>query len=297
MNQLLIMDVFDHYDINLLMSYLDPSRFTASSVGSSFMLSSQTTTTQTLENGLLKLNLDDDIKYEICRLLHSLCDYLLRYRIEAIVSFSSEFVRNIQSDQKRRYNELKESTLPSAIMARKTKEFRCPARDQMQALVNFKSSDSDISEDIKEFLISFHTHLNKLVQIKERDAIEVDLSDAQNSRGFFSRAVSFLFSKDNYNNGDMIPVGQINGSPLSTMPAALLANTGATSANLGDNVGGGEAVHYVDNELVVYQDDKSAAGLVAKIDKSFSNLANFFPSLAFMFFTMEKTIFFLIFTL
>lgn len=186
-NQLMCMDVFGDEDIATLLSYLDPNRFGGLS---------------SLEEGLLKLNLDDDVKYEICKLLHSLCDYILRYRVEAIVSFSSEFVKLIQSDQKRRYNELKESTLPSAIMARKTKEFRCPARDQMQALVNFKSSDSktlDISEDIKSQLSVFHSSLNRLVQIKERDLDEGDSSNEKDTKGFISKTLSFIFSTEYYN--------------------------------------------------------------------------------------------------
>lgn len=221
-NQLMIMDVFDDEDIAKLMGYMDPQRFGDLANGLN------------LEEGLLKLNLDDDIKYEICKLLHSLCDYILRYRVEAIVSFSAEFVKLIQSDQKRRYNELKESTLPSAIMARKTREFRCPARDQMQALVNFKSSDSktlDISEDIKLQLNMFHASLNRLVQIKEREQDEGDNSNEKDSKGFIGKTLSFIFSTEYYN------------SQL---------DNGVTAADVASRGGGGDGTH--GNEMVLYYD-------------------------------------------
>lgn len=232
-NQLMIMDVFTDEDIATLLSYLDPRRFDTSAGGGG---------AATLEEGLVKLNLDDDIKYEICKLLHSLCDYILRYRVEAIVSFSSEFVKLIQSDQKRRYNELKESTLPSAIMARKTREFRCPARDQMQALVNFKSSDSktlDISEDIKSQLITFHQSLNRLVQIKERDQEEDENAGDKDSKGIITKAISFIFSTEYYNS-------QLDNGP----------NDGLAMAR---------ADAHASNELVLYYDKNRGDKLWSKI--------------------------------
>lgn len=64
-NQLMVMDIFGDEDINLLLSYMDPHRFENGVTG--------------IEEGLLKLNLEDDIKYEICKFLHSLCDHILRY--------------------------------------------------------------------------------------------------------------------------------------------------------------------------------------------------------------------------
>lgn len=119
--------------------------------------------------------MEDDIKYEICLLLHSLCDYLLRFRIEAISNFSTSFVEILQKDQKKRYTELKESKLPSAVMAKKTKEFRCGAKDQMQYIVKFKDEESsqlDLDEEIKTSLTAFHGKLNKIAQIKPRPAEE-----------------------------------------------------------------------------------------------------------------------------
>lgn len=151
---------------------------------------------------MLNKCLEDEIKLEICKLFHSLCDYILRYRIEAIVNFSSDYVAKLQLDQKRRYNELKESSLPSAIMAKKTREFRCPVRDQMHALVGFNnpSSHIDLSEEIKSKLQDFHDHLNKNLQIKERSNEEEQVEDPENSKGVLKKIFKVLFLGDSNTN-------------------------------------------------------------------------------------------------
>lgn len=111
------------------------------------------------------MNLEDDIKYEICCFFHSLCDLMLRYRVEAITSFSNDVVAEIQVDQKKRYNELKESVLPNAIIAKKTREFRMQARDQMLQLVSYKSTNLELADHIKESMQSFHEILNQLSRL------------------------------------------------------------------------------------------------------------------------------------
>ena len=142
------------------------------------------------------MNLEDDIKYEICKLFHSLCDYLLRYRIEAITNFSAGIVSEIQSDQKKRYNELKESPLPNAIIAKKTKEFRCQARDQMMQLVTFKATNLDLADSIKEAMQTFHEKLNKVAQIKERPVEEAPVDDSEN-KSLMAKVFKTLFYPDN----------------------------------------------------------------------------------------------------
>ena len=140
-------------------------------------------------------------------MLHSLCDYVLRYRVESIVNFSSEFVREVQVDQKKRYAELKESSLPSAIIAKKTREFRCTARDQMLALVNYKSPDNaslDLAEEIKSKLQDFHSKINTVAQIKERPDEEVNKDDSENSKSALAKVFKILFLPENSEtNGDM----------------------------------------------------------------------------------------------
>lgn len=151
--------------------------------------------------------MEDDIKYEICLLLHSLCDYILRFRIEAIANFSTSFVENIQRDQKKRYTELKESKLPSAVMAKKTKEFRCGAKDQMQYIVKFKDEESaqiDLTDDIKTSLASFHEKLNKIAQIKPRP-VEEKAPEVE-EKSLVTKVFRTLFFPD-YNNGKSIDDG------------------------------------------------------------------------------------------
>ena len=142
------------------------------------------------------MKLEDEIKYELCKLFHSMCDYILRFRVEGLIAFSAEYVANLQADQKKRYNELKESILPSALMAKKTREFRCPARDQMNALVNFKANESrliDLSEEIKESLSSFHAELNRITQIKERVEEENGNLDSEGSKNILVKTFKVLF--------------------------------------------------------------------------------------------------------
>lgn len=153
---------------------------------------------------MLDLNLEDDIKYEICLVLHSLCDYILRFRIEAIANFSTSFIDQVQKDQKKRYTELKESKLPSAVMAKKTKEFRCGAKDQMNYIVRFKDEESsmlDLNEEIKSSLTAFHEKLNKITQIKQR-AIEEKAPEPE-EKSMVSKIFTTLFFPE-YSNGKSI---------------------------------------------------------------------------------------------
>jgi len=197
MNQLMIIDTFSEQDFSLFMALLEPHKFTAEMF--------------TIEEGLLSMNLEDDIKYEICCLFHSMCDYLLRYRIEAITNFSSEIVSDIQVDQKKRYNELKESTLPNAIIAKKTKEFRCQARDQMKQLVTFKISNLDMADSIKEAMQAFHDKINVLSRIKGRSAEEVAVIEEEN-KSMMAKVFKTLFFN---NTAEVVPVEAIEAAPVT----------------------------------------------------------------------------------
>ena len=44
-----------------------------------------------------------------------------------------DYMGELQTDQLRRYVEIKQSDMPSAVAAKKTKEFRCPPRDQVRS--------------------------------------------------------------------------------------------------------------------------------------------------------------------
>lgn len=152
------------------------------------------------------MKLDSAIKLELCRLLHSICDYILRYRIESIISFGVKFVASLQSDQKKRYLELKEAVLPSAIMARKTKEFRCPAIDQMKSLVNFKvNQNADLCDDIKTSLQGFCEKLNRITQIKPRHEGNENNGEVEEAKNALSGVIQVLF----YSNYDVVPQNDV----------------------------------------------------------------------------------------
>lgn len=69
----------------------------------------------------------------MCELLHYFCDCELKHRIEAIVSFSDNFVSKLQFNQKFRYNELMLAlNMSAAVTAKKTKEFRSPPQEQVR---------------------------------------------------------------------------------------------------------------------------------------------------------------------
>lgn len=81
------------------------------------------------------MKMAEGAKLQMCYLLHHLNDVQLRHRVESTIAFSHDFVGDLQSDQLRRYIEIKQSDLPSAVAAKKTREFRCPPREQMNAIL------------------------------------------------------------------------------------------------------------------------------------------------------------------
>lgn len=123
--------------------------------------------------GLLQMRkLDEHVKLIICHILHHLLDIQLRHRIESIMAFSVNFVGQLQTDQRRRYNEIKTSNLPSHLTARKTREFRCTPKEQMRYILNFKNnSDSDdlnsspSSENLRSTLKNLHTSMMKQIKV------------------------------------------------------------------------------------------------------------------------------------
>lgn len=122
--------------------------------------------------GLLHMKMAEGAKLQMCYLIHHLNDVQLRHRVESIIAFSHDFVYDIQTDQLRRYVEIKQSDLPSAVAAKKTREFRCPPREQMNAILGFKNLEGDekencpIGEDLMGRLNDFHDHLMAHVSLK-----------------------------------------------------------------------------------------------------------------------------------
>ncbi|XP_067007679.2 ryanodine receptor [Anabrus simplex] len=115
--------------------------------------------------GLLQMKMAEGAKLQMCYLLHHLGDIQLRHRVESIIAFSSDFVGDLQSDQLRRYIDIKQSDLPSAVAAKKTREFRCPPREQMNAILSFKNLEEEdkencpCGEELCERLNNFHGKL------------------------------------------------------------------------------------------------------------------------------------------
>ncbi|CAB3362502.1 Hypothetical predicted protein [Cloeon dipterum] len=122
--------------------------------------------------GLLSMKMAEGAKLQMCYLLHHLCDIQLRHRVESIVAFSHDYMGEIQTDQLRRYIEIKASDLPSAIAAKKTKEFRCPPRDQMNAILGFKNLEEEekencpLGDDLREKLQGQHEGLMSIVSLE-----------------------------------------------------------------------------------------------------------------------------------
>ncbi|XP_026324427.1 ryanodine receptor [Hyposmocoma kahamanoa] len=98
--------------------------------------------------GLLHMKMAEGAKLQMCYLLQHLNDMQLRHRVESIIAFAHDFVGDLQVDQLRRYVEIKASDLPSAVAAKKTREYRCPPREQMNAILNFKHLEEDDKENV-----------------------------------------------------------------------------------------------------------------------------------------------------
>ncbi|TKS86518.1 Ryanodine receptor 2 [Collichthys lucidus] len=111
--------------------------------------------------GLLEKRLPEPVKRQMCELLHYFCDCELKHRIEAIVSFSDNFVSKLQFNQKFRYNELMLAlNMSAAVTAKKTKEFRSPPQEQINMLLTFSmGEDCPCPTDIQEELYDFHNQL------------------------------------------------------------------------------------------------------------------------------------------
>ena len=132
------------------------------------------------------MSLAEGAKLEMCCLLHHLSGVQLRHRVEAIVNFSHDFVGEIQTDQLRRYIEIKQSDLPSAIAAKRTREFRCPPREQMNGILGFKNLEDDerencpCTDELAAFLSQFHQDFVGKIVMKA--AGDEDIPDEPPSR-------------------------------------------------------------------------------------------------------------------
>ncbi len=80
----------------------------------------------------------------------------------------------LQTDQLRRYVEIKQSDMPSAVAAKKTKEFRCPPREQMNTILGFKNLEEEELEDhacspqLRDMMAGFHGSLMRVSRFGQK---------------------------------------------------------------------------------------------------------------------------------
>ncbi|XP_038217168.1 ryanodine receptor isoform X32 [Zerene cesonia] len=149
--------------------------------------------------GLLHMKMAEGAKLQMCYLLQHLNDIQLRHRVESIIAFAHDFVGDLQSDQLRRYTEIKQSDLPSAVAAKKTREFRCPPREQMNAILSFKHLEEEDKENCPcgEELIArmndFHDTLMSHVSLSALQEPDSDqTSEPEVKRGAFGKLYNII---------------------------------------------------------------------------------------------------------
>ncbi|VDM79448.1 unnamed protein product [Strongylus vulgaris] len=107
----------------------------------------------TTNKGLTEVELSENVKIQLVNIIDHLCDIQLRHRIESLIGFSETFVAELQQDQCKRYMEIKQTDMPPAEAAKKTKEFRCPPKEQMFRLLKckVKEEETDLLDDDVEY--------------------------------------------------------------------------------------------------------------------------------------------------
>ncbi|VDN45321.1 unnamed protein product, partial [Gongylonema pulchrum] len=90
------------------------------------------------QKGLTEIELAEGVKIQLAIILDNICDIQLRHRVESLISFAAGFVGDLQQDQCARYMSIKQTDMSPAEAAKRTKEFRCPPREQMFRLLKCK---------------------------------------------------------------------------------------------------------------------------------------------------------------
>ncbi|XGW02944.1 hypothetical protein V3C99_014731 [Haemonchus contortus] len=125
-DSLLVIGVFDDTELEALLQMIHPAAFDPSYEPG------------TTKKGLTEIELEEHVKIQLVNILDHLCDTQLRHRIESLVGFTDGFVGDLQQDQCKRYMDIKQTDMPPAEAAKKTKEFRCPPKEQMFRLLKCK---------------------------------------------------------------------------------------------------------------------------------------------------------------
>lgn len=84
-----------------------------------------------LQKGLADIELAEGVKLQLASVLEHICDIQVRHWIESLVAFADEFVAELQQDQCHRYLDIKQTEMAPAEAAKRTKEFRCPPKEQV----------------------------------------------------------------------------------------------------------------------------------------------------------------------
>lgn len=191
-DKLLLIGLLEDSDLEWLLILIDPETFDRN-----FDLENESQV-----KGLMQMNLPEGVKLQMCYLLHHLCDLQLRHRVEALCSFCDDYVGEIQTDQLRRYIEVKQSDLPSAVAAKKTREFRCAPKEQMRAILRFKNLDEEnadhcpCGESLRNSLKSYHEEmLSKLkmaCESQEPEEKTETIQEIEPSKPWSQRLFSFV---------------------------------------------------------------------------------------------------------
>ncbi|CAG9530378.1 unnamed protein product [Cercopithifilaria johnstoni] len=130
-NSLLVIGIFDDDDLKDVLKLIHPVAFDENYVPG------------LKQKGLPEIELSEGVKIQLTIILENICDIQLRHRVESLVSFAAGFVSDLQQDQFTRYVSIKQADMTPAEAARRTKEFRCPPREQMFRLVKCKAVPDD----------------------------------------------------------------------------------------------------------------------------------------------------------
>ena len=173
-DKLLLIGSLNDNDLQRLLVLIDPQTFDTDYDSKS----------ENNSKGLMQMPLDEGVKLQMCYILHHLFDIHLHHKVGAIVSFSTRFVGDVQSDQKRRYTAVSQEELPAAVAAKKTKEFRSAPKDQMKLILDFKNVEEDQSEscpcvdNLRQLLYDIHNDMMNRTKLFSKK-LEKDLRQTQ----------------------------------------------------------------------------------------------------------------------
>ncbi|KHJ88239.1 hypothetical protein OESDEN_11971 [Oesophagostomum dentatum] len=140
-DSLLVIGLFDDSEMEALLKLIHPAAFDPNYEPG------------TTQKGLTEIELSEYVKIQLVNIIDHLCDIQLRHRIESLVGFTEGFVAELQQDQCKRYMDIKQSDMSPAEAAKKTKEFRCPPKEQMFRLLKckVKEEEATILDDDVEY--------------------------------------------------------------------------------------------------------------------------------------------------